>query len=64
MRPALLCIDTAARRVRRYWPKPDGGLLVDEGTLCAPEDQDATLPGILEQFRIDGGRPRKVSVPM
>ena len=64
MRPALVALDFKELHARRYWPKPGGGFVTDEAALCAPEDQDATLPAVIEQFRLDGGRKRKVNVPM
>lgn len=61
MRPALVVIDAALLRARRYWPKPGGGFVTDDAVI---EEQRADFSAALEQFRQDGGRERKISVPM
>ncbi len=64
MRPVLVALDFNALRATRYWPKPGGGFVLDVADLPAPEDQDARTAEAIENFRLDGGRERKVSVPM
>ncbi len=64
MRPVLVALDFKALRATRYWPKPGGGFVTDTGELPAPEDQNALTAEAIESFRLDGGRERKVSVPM
>lgn len=65
MRPPLVALDFRARTARRYYPKPNGGLMVDEVGLCAPQDQDASMPAAIEEFRVNGTRTgrRHVNVP-
>lgn len=65
MKPPLVAFDAHRRRARRYWPKPGGGFMVDEVTLCAPEDQDASMRAQVEQFRVNGLREgrRHVNIP-
>ena len=62
MKPPLVVIDSRNLTARRYWSKPEGGFIVDEAVIAAPEDQDETFGAVVEQFRQDGGRKRHVNV--
>ena len=65
MRPPLVVFDDHARLARRYFPKPNGGFMVDEIQLCKAEDQDATMKDAVENFRVNGLRTtrRRTNVP-
>lgn len=65
MTATLVALDFQARTARRYFSKPDGGFMVDEVGLCAPQDQDASMPEAIEEFRVKGIRKgrRHTNVP-
>ena len=56
MRPTLVALDFKALTARRYFPKVPDGFMVDEVGLCAPADQDASMPEQIEKFRVNGTR--------
>ncbi len=56
MNPPLVVLDFATRAARRYFPKPTGGFMVDEGGLCEPQDQTDKLALAIEEFRQNGDR--------
>lgn len=49
--PALLCIDTAQKRVRRYYRRPDGRVMLwsEHHILSQAEDLVPALNAILEK---------------
>ena len=60
---ALVCLDFQKRRAIRYWRVPGTDKLGTwHAELCAPEDQDATFPAVIEAFR--RGPEKKRNVPM
>lgn len=62
MKPPLVALDFQTLTARRYWPKPDGGFIVDEAMLVPSDQQDERMAASIEDFRVTAGRERHVNV--